>query len=245
VIQHLPTFIAAFLASLVEFVEALTVILAVGAVRGWLPALEGAATGLGLLLLALALFGSSLILIPLHLAQLVVGALLLLFGLRWLRKAVMRAAGRIPLHDEAALYQAETIRLSASPKPVERDWAAFATACKIVLLEGVEVIFIVFALGAAGQEWKAAGSGAALALLAVIGLGFALHKPLTRVPENSLKFAVGVLLTSFGLFWAVEGLGLTWPGEDWALPLLVLICLTAALAAVRILTSRRPAPGKS
>src|SRR5579859_4215597 len=203
-ISHLPTFSAAFLASLVEFVEALTVVLAVGTVRGWRPALEGTAAGLGILLVALVLFGSSLTLIPLQLVQIVVGTLLLLFGLRWLRKAVKRAAGLIPLHDEAALYQKETTRLSAEPKPIERDWAAFATACKIVLLEGVEVIFIVVAIGAAGREWQAAGWGAGLALLAVAALGLALHKPLTRVPENAMKFAVGVLLSSFGLFWAAE-----------------------------------------
>jgi uncharacterized membrane protein len=246
-ISHLPPFSAAFLASLVEFVEALTVVLAVGAVRGWRPALEGAGAGLGLLLAALVLFGGSLTLIPLHLVQIVVGILLLLFGLRWLKKAVKRCAGLIPLHDEAKLYRKETLRLGAEPKAERRDWAAFATACKIVLLEGVEVIFIVMAIGAAGQEWVAASWGAGLALATVIALGLALHRPLTQVPENAMKFAVGVLISSFGLFWAVEGIGLAWPGGDWALPVLVLICLTAALAAVRILklTSRRPAPDRS
>lgn len=245
-ISHLPTFSAAFLASLVEFVEALTVVLAVGAVRGWRPALEGAASGLGILLVALVLFGSSLTLIPLRLVQIVVGTLLLLFGLRWLRKAVNRAAGLIPLHDEAALYRAETRRLNAEPKPIGRDWAAFATACKIVLLEGVEVIFIVVAIGTAGRQWRAASWGAGLALLAVVALGVALHKPLTRVPENAMKFAVGVLLSSFGLFWTVEGFGLSWPGGDWALLVLVLATLTAALAAVRVkLTIRRQAPDRS
>lgn len=238
-LSHLPTFSAAFLASLVEFVEALTVVLAVGATRGWRPALEGAASGLVVLLALLAVFGQSLALLPLHLVQLVVGALLLLFGLRWLRKAVKRAAGLIPLHDEAALYAAETGRLAAEPRLAQRDRLATGTAFKIVMLEGIEVIFIVLAIGAAGQEWQAAGIGAAAALLAVIGLGLILHKPLTRVPENSLKFAVGVLLTAFGLFWAVEGLGAAWPGGDWALPVLVLAFLTAALAAVRLL--RRPA----
>jgi uncharacterized membrane protein len=239
-LSHLPTFFAAFLASLVEFVEALTVVLAVGATRGWRPAIEGAASGLAALLALLAVFGRSLALLPLHLVQLAVGTLLLLFGLRWLRKAVKRAAGLIPLHDEAALYAAETGRLSAEPRPDRRDWLATGTAFKIVMLEGIEVIFIVLAIGAAGRQWMAAGSGAALALLAVIGLGLMLHKPLTRVPENSLKFAVGVLLTAFGLFWAVEGLGLAWPGGDWALPVLVLAFLATALVSVRLL--RRPAP---
>jgi len=238
-LSHLPSFAAAFLASLVEFVEALTVILAVGATRGWRPALEGAAAGLAVLLALVALFGPSLALLPLHPVQLVVGTLLLLFGLRWLRKAVKRAAGLIPLHDEAALYAAETGRLAAEARAARRDWVAAGTAFKIVMLEGIEVVFIVLAVGAAGQEWKAAEIGAAAALLSVIALGLMLHRPLTRVPENSLKFAVGVLLTSFGLFWAVEGLGIDWPGGDWALPVVVLAILTAALAAVRMLRSSR------
>jgi uncharacterized membrane protein len=246
-ISHLPTFAAAFLASLVEFVEALTVILAVGATRGWRPALEGAAAGLAVLLALVALFGPSLALLPLQPAQLVVGTLLLLFGLRWLRKAVKRAAGLIPLHDEAALYAAETSRLATESRAPRRDWMAAGTAFKIVMLEGIEVVFIVLAVGTAGQEWNAAEIGAAAALLSVIALGLVLHRPLTRVPENSLKFAVGVLLTSFGLFWAIEGLGVAWPGDDWALPALVLAILTAALAAARMLkpTSRPPAPGRS
>jgi len=238
---HFPTFAAAFLASLVEFVEALTIVLAVGATRGWRPALEGAAAGLALLLALLALFGGSLALLPLHLVQLAVGSLLLLFGLRWLRKAVKRAAGLIPLHDEAALYAAETGRLCAEPRAARttsRDWVATGTAFKIVMLEGVEVIFIVLAIGAAGQDWTAAGIGAAAALLTVIGLGLALHRPLTRVPENSLKFAVGVLLTAFGLFWAGEGLGLDWPGGDLALAALVMAISAVSLAAVRLI---RPA----
>jgi uncharacterized membrane protein len=246
-ISHLPTFAAAFLASLVEFVEALTVVLAVGAVRGWRPALKGAAAGLAVLLALVGVFGPSLALLPLHPVQLVVGTLLLLFGLRWLRKAVKRAAGLIPLHDEAALFAAETGRLTAEPSAPRRDWVATGTAFKIVMLEGIEVVFIVLAVGAAGQEWTAAGIGAAAALLSVIALGLMLHRPLTRVPENSLKFAVGVLLTAFGLFWAIEGLGLDWPGDDWAPPVLVLAVLTAALAAVRMLklTSRRQGPGRN
>lgn len=232
---HFPTFTASFLASLVECVEALTVVLAVGATRGWRPALDGAMAGLVVLLALLALFGQSLTLLPLHLVQIAVGTLLLLFGLKWLRKAVKRAAGLIPLHDEAALYAAETGRLAAEPRAARRDWAATGTAFKIVMLEGIEVIFIVLAIGAAGQDWSGAGIGALAALLAVILLGLLLHRPLTRVPENSLKFAVGVLLTGFGLFWAGEGLGLDWPGGDWALPVLVAAILAAALATVRLI----------
>ncbi len=233
--MSLPTFSAAFLASLVEFVEALTVVLAVGTTCGWRPALQGAVAGLLALGGLLAVFGGSLTLLPIALVKVGVGLLLLLFGLRWLKKAVKRAAGRVPLHDEAALYEAETGRLAAAPM------TALATSFKIVMLEGIEVIFIVLAIGTAGEDWISAGSGAASALLLVILLGLALHRPLTKIPENSLKFAVGVLLTSFGLFWAVEGLGLDWPGGDWALPALVAITLTAALAAVRALAlTNRP-----
>jgi len=239
---HLPTFTASFLASLVECVEALTVVLAVGATRGWRPALEGAAAGLTVLLALLALFGQSLTLLPLHLVQVAVGTLLLLFGLKWLRKAVKRAAGLIPLHDEAALYAAETGRLAVEPRTARRDWVATGTAFKIVMLEGIEVIFIVLAIGAAGQDWSGAGIGAVAALLAVILLGLLLHRPLTRVPENSLKFAVGVLLTGFGLFWAGEGLGLDWPGGDWALPVLVAAILAGALIAVRLAHPHQPPP---
>ena len=234
-ISHLPTFAAAFLASLVEFVEALTVVLAVGATRGWRPALEGAAAGLAVLLALVAVFGPSLALLPLHPVQLLVGTLLLLFGLRWLRKAVKRAAGLIPLHDEAALYAAETGRLAAEPRAPRRDWVAAGTAFKIVMLEGIEVIFIVLALGSAGQSWVAAGVGGTAALLSVIALGFLLHRPLTRIPENSLKFAVGVMLTAFGLFWTGEGLGVDWPGDDWALGGLAAVILAISLAAVRLL----------
>ena len=237
-LSHLPTFSAAFLASLVEFVEALTVVLAVGATRGWRPALEGAAAGLAALLALLILFGESLALLPLEPLRIAVGALSLLFGLRWLRKAVKRSAGLIPLHDEAALYAAEMGRLAAEPRAARRDWVATGTAFKIVMLEGIEVIFIVLALGSAGRNWTAAIVGGAAALLAVMALGFLLHRPLTRVPENSLKFAVGVMLTAFGLFWTGEGLGVEWPGDDWALAGLAAIILAGALIAVRLLRPR-------
>ena len=237
-LSHLPTFSAAFLASLVEFVEALTVVLAVGATRGWRPALEGAAAGLAVLLALLALFGESLTMLPLAPLRVAVGALSLLFGLRWLRKAVKRSAGLIPMHDEAALYAAETGRLAAEPRAASRDWVATGTAFKIVMLEGIEVIFIVLALGSAGQNWSAAIIGGTAALLAVVALGVLLHRPLTRVPENSLKFAVGVMLTAFGLFWTGEGVGIDWPGDEAALIVLAVIILAGSLMAVRLLRPR-------
>lgn len=230
-----PTILASFAASLVEFVEALTVVLAVGVVRGWRGALGG--TGLALLVLAaiVLLLGPALTRLPLAAVQLGVGALLLLFGLRWLRKAVLRAAGVLPLHDEAAAFQGETEALRrARPAAGGWDGVAVATAFKIVMLEGIEVVFIVIALGAAGGLLLPAGLGAAAALLLVVLLGLALHRPLARVPENSLKFAVGVLLAGFGSFWFGEGAGIEWPGADWSILALVAGFLLAALLAVRL-----------
>jgi len=235
VISLLPQALSAFFASLVEFVEALTVVLAVASVRGWRPALQGAALGLLILLIALAALGPALALLPLRLLQGAVGLLLLLFGLRWLRKAILRSAGRLPLHDEAATFVKESSRMAEVT-----DWVAIGTACKIVLLEGAEVVFIVIALGSAGGQWLAAELGAGAALLLVIALGALLHKPLTKVPENALKFTVGLLLSAFGLFWTAEGLGFAWPGDDWAL--LGLFALFAAGSWI-LVTSLRPRPG--
>ncbi|BFI94885.1 MAG: hypothetical protein RSP_03950 [Rhodanobacter sp.] len=214
--------LAAFLASLVECVEALTVVLAVGAVRGWRSALAGSAAGLSVLLLLVAALGRALAHVPLHALQLVVGALLLLFGMRWLRKAVLRAAGVLPLHDEAAIYARETQALRGQAAASQWDKLAFATAFKITMLEGVEVVFIVLAIGAGrpGLLWPAS-LGAVAALAVVSALGVALHRPLSRVPENTLKFVVGVLLCAFGTFWAGEGMGYAWPGGDGALAGLV------------------------
>jgi uncharacterized membrane protein len=231
-----PTVLASFAASLVEFVEALTVVLAVGTVRGWRGALGG--TGLGLLVLAgiVLLLGPALTRLPLDLVQLAVGTLLLLFGLRWLRKAVLRAAGVLPLHDEEAAFrgEADALRRVAPAAGGGWDGVAVAAAFKIVMLEGIEVVFIVIALGAAGGLLLPAGLGAAAALLLVVLLGLALHRPLARVPENSLKFAVGVLLAGFGSFWFGEGAGIAWPGADWSILGLVLGFLLASLLAVRL-----------
>ncbi len=236
--QAAPTILAAFLASLVECVEALTVVLAVGATRGWRWAFGGAALALLLLLLLVAGFGPALTLLPLRLVQIVVGAALLAFGLRWLRKAVLRAAGRIPLHDEEIAYAREAQALAGGrARGTEIDHAAVATAFKITMVEGIEVVFIVVAMGAGGPDLlRAAIIGAALALLAVAALGFALRRPVSMVPENSLKFGVGVLLCAFGVFWLGEGVALRWPGEDWsllALVLAILVCALLSVAAIR------------
>lgn len=227
------TALAAFLASLVEFVEALTIVLAVGTVRGWRSAITGMVAGLGLLTLLVVLFGAQLRAVPLETLQLVIGVLLLLFGLRWLRKAVLRAAGVIAVHDEAAIYREEIELLAHEPARGERsDRVGVITSFKAVVLEGLEVVFIVIATGGAGGAWWPASLGAAAAGLLVLALGLVLHRPLARVPENTLKFSVGVLLSAFGVFWTGEGLHLTWPWHDLALIPLTFAFLAAALAAV-------------
>ncbi|KWR87197.1 hypothetical protein RM96_26210 [Cupriavidus sp. IDO] len=224
------------MASLVEFVEALTIVLAVGAVRGWRSALLGTAASLGALMLLVAVAGPALARIPLPVAQLVVGTLLLLFGMRWLRKAVLRAAGILPMHDEGQAFTAQTeaLRRKAGPSGRAIDAVAFATAFKIVMLEGIEVVFIVIAIGASGRLILPASIGAGLALLVVVALGVWLHRPLANVPENSLKFGVGVMLAAFGTFWAGEGIGLSWPGEDWAILALIGVFVVVALAMVQL-----------
>ena len=231
-----PSVLAAFLASLVEFVEALTVVLAVGTIRGWRPALAGAGLALVTLAILVVALGPALVRIPLATVQLVVGTLLLLFGLRWLRKAILRAAGIIPLHDETAAYAAETDLLSHSPRRFRAGWDTIAVTAsfKIVMLEGIEVVFIVIAIGAVSGLLVPAGIGAGAALLVVIALGIALHRPLARIPENTLKFVVGVLLSAFGAFWVGEGSGLAWPGADWSILGLIAAFLAVALAMVSL-----------
>src|ERR1700687_319990 len=209
-----PAMIAAFLGSLVEAVEALTIVLAVATVRGWRPAGLAALGGLVLLALIVVLCGPLLNLVPLHLLQFAIGVLLLLFGMRWLRKAILRAAGVIPLRDEAHAFARETAELHEQARRHEArlDWLAGLTSFKAVLLEGLEVAFIVIAVSAAGGLLIPASAGALAACLLVAGVGFVVHRPLARIPENTLKFAVGVMLSAFGMFWTGEGLGVAWPG---------------------------------
>jgi uncharacterized membrane protein len=231
---------AAFLASLVEAVEALTIVLAVATVRGWCPAGLGALAGLGILVLIVVGLGPLLDHVPLHLLQLTIGVLLLLFGMRWLRKAILRAAGVIPLHDEAAAFATETAELRERARRHEArlDWLAALASFKAVLLEGLEVVFIVIAVGAGRDMMLPAGAGALLACLLVASIGLVVHRPLARVPENTLKFAVGVMLSAFGLFWTGEGLGIAWPGADLAIVAFAALYLAVGLAAVSLL--RRP-----
>jgi uncharacterized membrane protein len=226
---------ASFLASVVEVVEAFTIILAVGTVQGWRPAVGGSLAGLLVLGLIVAAFGPLLQLIPIHALQLTVGVLLLLFGMRWLRKAILRRAGIIPQRDELTAYAGQAAHLvaEAGRRNTRLDWLAGVATFKAVLLEGLEVVFIVIAVGAArGLLWPASlGALAACALVLLVGL--ALQRPLARVPENTLKFAVGVMLSAFGVFWTGEGLGIAWPGEDLALVFFAGMFLLVALLAVR------------
>lgn len=231
-----PSVLTAFLASLVEFVEALTIVLAVGIVRGWRPALVGTAAGVMLLAAMIILLGPFLGQIRIEILQLVIGLLLLLFGMRWLRKAILRAAGIIPLHDEIAAFSSEVAQLRAEG-PVAilmLDPVAVVTTFKAVVLEGTEVVFIVIAVGAAGNMLVPASVGAAAAGVLVIALGIIVHRPLARVPENSLKFAVGVLISGFGIFWIGEGLGLEWPGRDLALVAMFALLLVTSLGASQL-----------
>ena len=232
--------ITAFLASLVEFVEALTVVLAVGSVRGWRSAITGSLVALAVLLVLVAALGSALTRIRLDAIQLAVGTLLLLFGMRWLRKAILRAAGIIPLHDETAAYAKEAEAMRRLGRPAQGwDRAAIAASFQITMLEGTEAVFIVVAIGAGGSGLLLPASvGALAALLAVVALGLALHRPLASVPENTLKFAVGVLLSAFGTFWVGEGMGSHWPGADWSILGLVFGFLIIGLATVPLAGGR-------
>ena len=230
-----PSVLGSFLASLVECVEALTVILAVGSVRSWTAALSGAAAAIAILFMLIAALGKTLTRVPLHILQMVVGALLLLFGLRWLRKAILRYAGTISLHDEAVAFSEKAASMQSVGTVQGWDRIAFAACFQITMLEGTEVVFIVIAIGAGGAGLLIpAGLGAIAALLVVVVLGFALRRPLAKVPENSLKFAVGVLLSAFGTFWVGEGIGLHWAGADWSILGLVAGYLGAAYTAVAL-----------
>ena len=205
---------AAFLASTVEMVEALTIVLAVAVTRGWRSAGWGVAAAVGGLAVIVAGLGPALANLPIDSLRLVVGTVLLVFGLQWLRKAVLRASGLKALHDEEAIYQAEVALLVANGERPKHDWYAFTVAFKGVFLEGLEVAFIVVTFGGTQRNVGLAAIGAAAALVVVLIAGILVHAPLTRVPENTLKFGVGVMLTSFGIFWSSEGAGIRWPGSD-------------------------------
>ena len=230
----------AFLASLVEAVEALTIVLAVGVTRQWRSTIYGALSGLLVLAVLVAVFGTAIVLyVPLGALRIVIGSLLLIYGLQWTCKAILRAAGAMAKHDEARIYAAEVGRLKAeAPVPASGvDGVSFAVAFKGVLLEGLEVAFIVITLGTSSGHLAAAAIGALLACLLVLAAGAVVHRPLSQVPENGLKYAVGIMLITFGTFWAGEGVGIEWPAGD--ATLLVLAIGYALLGLAGIWLTRR------
>jgi len=240
-----PTILAAFLASLVEFVEAFTIVLAAGTVRGWRGALTGVAAGIVTLTLIVLAGQSVLDQLPLAQLRVGIGVLLLLFGMRWLRKSTLRAAGIISLHDESAAFSSETAALQNRARPANTlDMVAAITAFNGVFVEGVEVVFIVIATGATGHLIIPAAVGASAAGAAVLTTGILLRAPLTHVPENSLKLVVGVLLTSFGTFWIGEGAGFPWPRGDVSIAWLAVLYLSSALVTALAIKRYKFAPMK-
>jgi uncharacterized membrane protein len=240
-VTALPLILTVFVACAVEAVEALTIVLAAGLTREWRSTIQGMAVALAALALIVAVLGPTITLLPLTALRLVVGALLAIFGLQWLRKAILRATGYQELHDEASAYLREVAAAKAagvSSRGRVHDWYAFTLSFKGVLLEGLEVVFIVITFGANQHNVGAAVIGAAAAVLVVTVTGIAVRAPLARVPENAMKFAVGVMLTSFGIFWGAEGAGVSWPGQDAALLVLVPVVVLVALGYTALL--RRP-----
>jgi uncharacterized membrane protein len=241
-------FLATFLASAVEMVEALTIVLAVGITRGWRSTLIGVAAAALVLAVIVAALGPALTLVPIDVLRLVVGGLLLAFGLQWLRKAILRASGYVPLHDETGIYERE--RAEAERAGHEQraglDWYSFTLSFKGVLLEGLEVAFIVITFAAdRGGSVAISASAAAAALVIVAVTGVLVRGPLSRVPENLLKFTVGLLLITFGTFWGAEGAGASWPGDDAALPVLLGAYALISFGLVQLLRRERLVPVKT
>ena len=241
--QVVALFITVALASAVEMVEAATIVLALGASRGWRSAIVGSVVALVTLALIVVIAGPSILLVPIEILRLIVGVLLLVFGLQWLRKAILRATGFKALHDEEKIFEAEL----KSAKTAERtkifsdlDKYSFTLSFKTVLLEGFEVIFIVLTFGALKNSLDIATFGALFSLLVVAGAAFAIRKPLTKVPENTLKFVVGTMATTFGIFWTTEGLNIEWPYSDTTLLLLAALVLLAAFACILWLRGKKP-----
>jgi uncharacterized membrane protein len=230
--------VAVFLAASVEMVEALTIVVAVGHTRGWRSALEG--TGVALLALGalIAIFGPALVRVPLNPLRLVVGSVLLIFGLQWLRKAILRASGYIGMHDEDAIYEKTVAALRADGAPVGRDRVAFVVAFKGVFLEGVEIVVAVLTLGTSAHRLALAIVVAAVAVIVIAIVGVVVARQLSKVPENLMKMTVGVMLVSFGTFWSGEGLRVRWPGGDTML--LVLVALYALVVAATIRLAQNP-----
>ncbi len=234
--------VSTMLASAVEFVEALTIVLAMGTTRGWRSTWAGVGAALVALALVTAVAGYAIrSWLPEALLQLVVGALLLIFGLQWLRKAILRASGYKPLHNEEEVFLAERRNAAAAPDDERAglDWYSFTIAFKGVLLEGLEVAFIVVGFGSTQGQLGLAAAAAGAALIVVVVVGVLVRAPLARVPENAIKFAVGLLLTTFGIFWAAEGAGAHWPGDELALLGMLVFLAALAFSLVRLLRRQR------
>jgi Ca2+/H+ antiporter, TMEM165/GDT1 family len=249
--------VAVFLASAVESVEALTIIVAAGVSRGWRSALEGTAVALLVLAVLVGALGPALVyLVPIDVLRVVIGALLLVFGLQWLRKAILRAVGLKAKHDEDAIFRTQVESLSvqdtgAAPAGAggasagtrqrpKRDATGFTVAFKGTFLEGLEVVIIVLALGGGSHQLGLAAAAAAAAVLVVAGIGVVVAHQLAGVPENAMKTVVGVMLVSFGTFWAGEGLGIHWPGSDLAIPVLVGVYAVVTWLLVQALRASVP-----
>ncbi|HEY1368769.1 MAG TPA: hypothetical protein VGF23_16735 [Gaiellaceae bacterium] len=233
--------LSSFLASAVEMVEALTIVLAAGITRGWRSSLVGVGAAALALAAIVAALGPALTVVPLDSLRLVVGALLLVFGLQWLRKAILRASGFKALHDESAAFahELEAAREAGHEHRAGLDWYGFVLSFKGVFLEGLEVAFIVLTFGSTQGSIPLAAVGAAAAVVLVAGTGIVVRAPLARVPENAMKFAVGVMLTTFGIFWTTEGVGAHWPEGDGSLPVVLAFVLLSAFALVAALRRRR------
>lgn len=237
----LALFIAVFLACVVEAVEATTIVLAAGTARDWRSALSGTFTGLGVLAVIIAVVGPAVSKLPIGALRLFVGGLLLVFGLQWVRKAILRSSGYKALHDEDAIFEEEFAAARAARgggRLGVSDWYAFTLSFKGVLLEGLEVVFIVLTFGTIQHKVGLASMAALVAVVLVALGGFAARKPLARVPENTMKFVVGIMLTSFGIFWGAEGAGAQWPGKDLSLPAIVVFMALLSLGLIRILSMR-------
>jgi len=238
----LALFIAVFLACVVEAVEATTIVLAAGTARDWRSALSGTGSGLGVLAVVIGAVGPAISKLPIDALRLFVGGLLLVFGLQWVRKAILRSSGYKALHDEEAIFNEELI-VARGAKGGSRlgvsDWYAFTLAFKGVLLEGLEVAFIVLTFGTIQHQVGLASLAALAAILLVAMAGFTLRKPLARVPENTMKFIVGIMLTSFGIFWGAEGAGTKWPGSDLSLLAIITFMTLLSLGLVGTLHTRR------
>ena len=237
-------FIAVFLACVVEAVEATTIVLAAGTARDWRSATTGMAGALVVLAVIVAALGPAVSDVPLRGLRLVVGALLLVFGLQWLRKAILRASGHKALHDEGKIFAEQLAAAAGQPRRragLVPDWYGFTLSFKGVLLEGLEVVFIVLTFGSNQHDVGLAAIAAVCAVILVAGAGVAVRTPLQRVPENTMKFVVGIMLTAFGTFWGAEGAGAQWPGSDAALLVLIPAIAAFALALVGLLRGNRQA----